>query len=195
MILKNISLLYGHELKLINSTSVKISDSKFKEINSQITRKNDNVVDCENLLLIPGFINAHTHIGDSIAKDLSINSNVDSKIHPMIGLKQKILRETPDKELIRFMRKSAQTMLKKGITTFVDFREGGVHGINLLKKALKDVPINAVILGRLEYYHTKQQIKQNTPMPDFLKDDLDFILQNCNGVGISGPNENSDSNL
>ena len=195
MILKNISLLYGHELKLINSTSVKISDSKFKEINSQITRKNDNVVDCENLLLIPGFINAHTHIGDSIAKDLSINSNVDSKIHPMIGLKQKILRETPDKELIRFMRKSAQTMLKKRITTFVDFREGGVHGINLLKKALKDVPINAVILGRLEYYHTKQQIKQNTPMPDFLKDDLDFILQNCDGVGISGPNENSDSNL
>ena len=82
MILKNISLLYGHELKLINSTSVRISDSKFKEINSQITRKNDNVVDCENLLLIPGFINAHTHIGDSIAKDLSINSNVDSKIHP-----------------------------------------------------------------------------------------------------------------
>ena len=132
MILKNISLLYGNELKLINSTNVQISNNKFKKINSQITRKSDNVIDCENLLLVPGFINGHTHIGDSIAKDLSLNSDVDSKIHPMIGLKQKILRETPDKELIRFMRKSAQTMLKKGITTFVDFREGGIHGINLL---------------------------------------------------------------
>ena len=169
MILKNISLLYGHELKLINSTSVQVSDSKFKKINSRITRGHDDVIDCTNLLLIPGFINAHTHIGDSIAKDLAIDADVDSKIHPMIGLKQKILRETPDKELIRFMRKSAQSMLKKGITTFVDFREGGIDGINLLKKALKGIPINSVILGRVEYYQTKKQIKQNTSMPDFLK--------------------------
>jgi len=195
MILKNISLLYGHELKLINSTSVQIKDEKFYKINSKINNKNDNVIDCENLLLVPGFINGHTHIGDSIAKDLSLNADVDSKIHPMIGLKQKILRETPDKELIRFMRKSAQTMLKKGITTFVDFREGGTHGINLLKRALKDVPINAIILGRLEYYHTQKQIKQNTSMPDFLQNDLELLLENCDGVGISGPNENSDNNL
>ena len=195
MILKNVSLLYGHDLKLIDSINIEIAESKFKKINSQLNRKNQNVVDCNGLLLIPGFINAHTHIGDSIAKDLSLNSTVDSKIHPMIGIKQKILRETPDKELIRFMRKSAQTMLKKGITTFVDFREGGIHGINLLKKALKTVPINPVILGRLEYYHTQKQIKQNTSMPDFLKSNLESLIENCDGVGISGPNENSDNNL
>ena len=195
MILKNVSLLYGHDLKLIDSINVEIAESKFKKISLQVNTKNQNVVDCNGLLLIPGFINAHTHIGDSIAKDLSLNSTVDAKIHPMIGIKQKILRETPDKELIRFMRKSAQTMLKKGITTFVDFREGGIHGINLLKKALKTVPINPVILGRLEYYHTQKQIKQNTSMPDFLKSNLESLIENCDGVGISGPNENSDNNL
>ena len=195
MILKNASLLYGHDLKLIDSINIEIAESKFKKISLQVNTKNQNVVDCNGLLLIPGFINAHTHIGDSIAKDLSLNSTVDSKIHPMIGIKQKILRETPDKELIRFMRKSAQTMLKKGITTFVDFREGGIHGINLLKKALKTVPINPVILGRLEYYHTQKQIKQNTSMPDFLKSNLESLIENCDGVGISGPNENSDNNL
>ena len=195
MILKNVSLLYGHDLKLIDSINIEIAESKFKKISLQVNTKNQNVVDCNGLLLIPGFINAHTHIGDSIAKDLSLNSTVDSKIHPMIGIKQKILRETPDKELIRFMRKSAQTMLKKGITTFVDFREGGIHGINLLKKALKTVPINPIILGRLEYYHTQKQIKQNTSMPDFLKSNLESLIENCDGVGISGPNENSDNNL
>ncbi len=195
MILKNVSLLYGHDLKLIDSINIEIAESKFKKISLQVNTKNQNVVDCNGLLLIPGFINAHTHIGDSIAKDLSLNSTVDAKIHPMIGIKQKILRETPDKELIRFMRKSAQTMLKKGITTFVDFREGGIHGINLLKKALKTVPINPIILGRLEYYHTQKQIKQNTSMPDFLKSNLESLIENCDGVGISGPNENSDNNL
>ena len=33
MILKNISLLYGHELKLINSISVQVKDKKFYKIN------------------------------------------------------------------------------------------------------------------------------------------------------------------
>ena len=195
MILKNISILYGNELKFIESVTIEISGNKFKKINSKIISKNEKIVDCTDLLLIPGFINAHTHIGDSVAKDLSLNLGVDSKIHPMVGLKQKILRETPDIELIQFMRKSAQSMLKKGITTFVDFREGGLHGINLLKKALKDIPIKVVILGRLEYYHTQKQIKQNTPMPDFLQNDLELLSENCDGVGISGPNENSDNNL
>ena len=195
MILKNISILYGNELKLIESVTIQIIDNKFKKINSKIISKNEKIIDCTDLLLIPGFINAHTHIGDSVAKDLSLNFNVNSKIHPMIGLKQKILRETPDRELIKFIRKSAQSMLKKGITTFVDFREGGIDGINLLKKALKNIPINVIILGRLEYYHTKTQIKQNSIMPDFLKTELKSLLENCDGVGISGPNENSDNNL
>ena len=99
MILKNVSLLYGRDLKLIDSINIEIAESKFKKISLQVNTKNQNVVDCNGLLLIPGFINAHTHIGDSIAKDLSLNSTVDAKIHPMIGIKQKILRETPDKEL------------------------------------------------------------------------------------------------
>ena len=37
-------------------------------------------IDCSNLLLIPGFINSHTHIADSVGKDLSIDADVDSKI-------------------------------------------------------------------------------------------------------------------
>ena len=44
MILKNVSLLYGHDLKLIDSINVEIAESKFKKINSQLNRKNQNVV-------------------------------------------------------------------------------------------------------------------------------------------------------
>ena len=195
MILKNVSILYGQNLKFIPSIDILVTENKFKKINSKITSKNDDIIDCKDLLLIPGFINAHTHIGDSIAKDLALNSNVESKIHPMIGLKQKILKETPKKELVHFMRKSAQTMLKKGITTFVDFREGEIEGVKLLKSALKTVPINAIILGRLEYYHTQSQIITNTKMPESFKSKLKSLLQSCDGVGISGPNENSNENL
>jgi cytosine/adenosine deaminase-related metal-dependent hydrolase len=86
-------------------------------------------------------------------------------------------------------------MIKKGITTFIDFREGGIDGINLLKNATSDIPIRHIILGRIEYYQDFKTIKKNTPIPESGKKDLQNLLKNCDGLGISGPNEFSDSAL
>ena len=194
MILKNISILYGNQLKLIESTNVQIKNKKFQKISKSISSKEQSI-DCSNLLLIPGFVNSHTHIADSIGKDLSIDADVDSKIHPMIGLKQKLLKETPSKVLSKYIKNSAKSMIKKGITTFVDFREGGLDGVLLLKKSLIDVPIRCVILGRIEHYNTRTEIKSNMPLPEANCEQLTQLLKNCDGIGISGTNENSNSNL
>ena len=110
----------------------KLKMEKFQKISKTILSK-EKSIDCSNLLLIPGFINSHTHIADSIGKDLSIDADVNSKIHPMIGLKQKLLKETPKKFLSKYMKNSAKSMIKKGITTFIDFREGGLDGVLLTK--------------------------------------------------------------
>ena len=194
MILKNISILYGTELKYIESTDVQIKNGNFKKISKKISSK-EKSIDCSNLLLIPGFINSHTHIADSIGKDLSIDADVDSKIHPMIGLKQKLLKETPKKSLSKYIKNSAKSMIKKGITTFIDFREGGLDGVLLLKSALDNIPIRCIILGRIEYYNTKNEIKQNMSLPKEHIKQLTQLLKNCDGIGISGTNENSNSNL
>jgi len=195
MILKNISILYGNNLKFIEKTNVLISSNIFQKIDSKIKSTKHKVVNCDDLLLIPGLINSHTHIGDSIAKDIALDKDPDSKINPIFGIKQKILRETEPKKLIHYMRKTVKSMLKKGTTTFVDFREGGIAGIQLLKYALRGLPIRAVILGRIDYYQTIHEIKDNTPMPKLYQTELDLLLRNCDGVGISGANENSNSNL
>ena len=195
MILKNISILYGNNLKFIEQTNVLITNNTFQKIHSKIKPAKHKVVNCDGLLLIPGLINSHTHIGDSIAKDISLDKDPDSKINPIFGIKQKILRETEPKKLIHFMRKTMKSMLKKGITTFVDFREGGLEGIFLLQKALDDLPIRAIILGRIEYYQSKSQIKRNTPIPLSYQSQIEQLVKNCNGIGISGSNENSDLSL
>ena len=194
MILKNISILYGTELKYIESTDVQIKNGNFEKISKKISSK-EKSIDCSNLLLIPGFINSHTHIADSIGKDLSIDADVDSKIHPMIGLKQKLLKETSKKSLSKYIKNSAKSMIKKGITTFIDFREGGLDGILLLKSALDNLPIRCIILGRIEHYNTKNEIKQNMSLPKEHIKQLTQLLKNCDGIGISGTNENSNSNL
>ena len=186
MILKNISILYGNDLKFIESTNVKITNKKFQNISPDIISSKEKTLDCKGLLLIPGLINSHTHVGDSIGKDVSLDSNVNSRIHPVSGVKQKILTETPKKELVKFMRKSAISMLKKGITTFVDFREGGIEGIQLLKDAVKVNPIRSIILGRIDYYQTSSDIRKNTPMPKSYQAELRSLLRNCDGVLVPG---------
>ena len=195
MILKNISILYGNDLKFIEQTNVLITNNTFQKIASKIKPAKNKVVNCDGLLLIPGLINSHTHIGDSIAKDIALDRDPDSKINPIFGIKQKILRETEPKKLIHFMRKTVKSMLKKGTTTFVDFREGGLDGVLLMQKVLSNTPIRSIILGRIEYYQSKDQIKRNIPIPQSYQNQIDQLLKNCDGIGISGSNENSDSSL
>ena len=195
MILKNISILYGNNLKFIEQTNVLITNNTFQKITSKIKPTKNKVVKCDGLLLIPGLINSHTHIGDSIAKDIALNKNPDSKINPIFGIKQKILRETEPKKLTYFMRKTVKSMLKKGITTFVDFREGGSEGVLLIQKALSNIPIRAIILGRIELYQSKDQIKKNISISQSYQNKIESLLTNCDGIGISGSNENSDSAL
>ena len=195
MILKNISILYGNNLKFIEQTNVLITNNTFQKITSKIKPTKNKVVKCDGLLLIPGLINSHTHIGDSIAKDIALNKDPDSKINPIFGIKQKILRETEPKKLTYFMRKTVKSMLKKGITTFVDFREGGLEGVLLVQKALSNIPIRAIILGRIEFYQSNDQIKKNLSIPKSYLTQLKPLLTNCDGIGISGSNENSNSAL
>ena len=194
MLIKNISVLYGKELDYIPHTNVRIFDQVFDAINVNPKSK-EKSYDCEGLLMIPGFINAHTHVGDSIAKDIGIEYEVDEKIHPIMGFKQRILRNSTPSHLTSFVRNSCLSMVKKGITTFVDFREGGLNGIELLRKAVHDLPIRSIILGRIDYYQDLRSIKKNTPIPAPKKDELTRLLKKCDGLGISGPNENSDSML
>ena len=196
MLIKNISVLTGQELDYVSKTDVRIQNDKFKKIHSKIKPiLKEESVDCEGLLMIPGFINAHTHIGDSVGKDISLNNTVDEKIHPVFGAKSKILKNTSNEILGNFMKNTCHSMLRKGITTFVDFREGGLDGVILLKKVLEDVPLRSIILGRTEFYQDAKEIKKNSSFPSAKSSELFELLKKCDGIGVSGANENSNSVL
>ena len=192
MLIKNVSILHGSELDFISNTDVTIKNKLFKKIRPEIKPSIDEKsVDGEGLLMIPGFINAHTHIGDSIGKDITLNNSVDEKIHPVFGIKSKILKNTSDENLGDFMKNTCYSMIRKGITTFVDFRESGLDGVELLKKVLSDIPLRAIILGRMEFYQGTKEIKENLPFPEDEFANFSRLLKKCDGIGISGANENS----
>src|SRR5574341_1143127 len=107
MLIKNVSVLYGNELDYVSNTNIRISGNFFSKIGKNLKPiSKEESHDCEGLLVIPGFINAHTHIGDSIAKDIGIDYRVEEKIHPVMGFKHKILKNTESSHLTSFMRNS-----------------------------------------------------------------------------------------
>src|SRR5207245_5260092 len=63
------------------------------------------------------------------------------------------------------------------------------------RRSSKVIPIRPVILGRIEFYQDFNTINTKSPITETKRSDLSSLLRNCHGVGISGPNEFSDSSL
>lgn len=95
--------------------------------------------------LIPSFINGHTHLGDSF-----INSEPIGNLAEIVGpggFKHRMLASAKEKDVIRSMVSSIDIMKATGTSTFIDFRESGVKGVELLKKSDSRTGM-AVILSR-----------------------------------------------
>jgi cytosine/adenosine deaminase-related metal-dependent hydrolase len=104
-------------------------------------------VDSSNVVL-PAFVNAHTHIGDSIAKEAGGGLSLDELVAPPDGLKHRLLRAASREEKVEAMRRSVQCMRTTGTVSFLEFREGGVEGVYALREAAEGVGVDPVILGR-----------------------------------------------
>ncbi|MFW9898530.1 MAG: amidohydrolase family protein [Candidatus Thorarchaeota archaeon] len=144
--------LIGENLDLKKNVSLEI-DKEGKILNIDFENPGkilDIAPENKNYLMIPGLINSHIHIADNFAKEMGFNKDLHEIVAPPFGLKHKILRQTPEDIKIKGIQNAALEMLSNGITYFIDFREGGIDGVNLLKNALKQSPINYLILGRFE---------------------------------------------
>jgi len=80
----------------------------------------------------PSFFNAHVHLGDSHIKDPPF-IELEKLVGPG-GFKFQMM----SKGGVEAIKDSIEIALSSGTTILADFREGGVEGINILKKADKN---------------------------------------------------------
>jgi len=99
-------------------------------------------------IVIPAFVNAHTHIGDSIAKEAGGGLSLDELVAPPDGLKHRLLRNTDRETKVDAMARTVRQMEETGTASFIEFREGGVDGVAMLRDALARHEVDPVILGR-----------------------------------------------
>jgi cytosine/adenosine deaminase-related metal-dependent hydrolase len=206
LILKNASLLLGKDLTFVAEGYLEIGkDGIIKKAKRGPYHRGDDkkahnntIFDAEGFLIIPGLINGHTHIGDSLGKDVAVDSGLDARVHPIHGAKQKILQRSKPDHLKTFIRSSALSMMRRGITTFADFREGGAEGVKLLRDAISGLPIKCIVFGRAEYYVDITSFAAGAGQRNLPSSALQMtsdVLEISDGLGISGANENSDETL
>ncbi len=99
-------------------------------------------------IIMPAFVNAHTHLGDSIAKEAGAGLSLDDLVAPPDGLKHRLLRAADRETKIEAMARSLRFMEQTGTAGFIEFREGGAPGVEMLREALARRQIESTILGR-----------------------------------------------
>ncbi len=171
--------LLGDNLDLRKYVTLEIDkDGKFSNISYE---EPEEIIILDNnrpnFLIIPGLINSHVHIGDSFAKELGFNKDLNEIVAPPYGLKHKLLRQIPEEIKLKGIQNAALEMLSNGITFFVDFREEGAQGVKLLRDALEQSPINFLALGRF-----------------MDESEIDPVFEIADGIGFSSYDQLTDIN-
>jgi len=101
-------------------------------------------------IVAPAFVNAHTHLGDSVAKDAGLEEDLTlaELVAPPDGLKHRLLDAADRDDLVGAMRRSLRYMGEGGTAACIEFREGGVPGVRALVEAARGLPVDPVTLGR-----------------------------------------------
>jgi cytosine/adenosine deaminase-related metal-dependent hydrolase len=99
-------------------------------------------------IVLPAFVNAHTHVGDSIAKEAGGGLTLEDLVAPPDGLKHRLLREASHEETVAAIRRSLGFMERAGTAALLDFRENDVEGVEMLREAAAGRAIEALAFAR-----------------------------------------------
>ncbi|MFC5368814.1 amidohydrolase family protein [Salinirubrum litoreum] len=118
-------------------------------------------------IVLPAFVNAHTHLGDSVAKDAAVGLSLEEAVVPPDSLKHRRLAAAGHDDLVSAMRRTLRFVARTGTVSCLDFRESGLAGARALREAAEPVAVDPFIFG---------------------SDDLS-VLDVADGYGASGAND------
>ena len=138
MLIKNISVLDVIGGKILEHQDIYIEGKLIKKIGENLKIEDDQFIDGENKLAVPGFVNAHTHLGMSLfrnyADDMELMEWLGEKIWPIEA------KLNPEDVYIGSLMSMAE-MIKSGATTFCDM----YFPIEPVYRAMEEIGIRGAI--------------------------------------------------
>lgn len=142
-VLFNAVILCGEELEPTKGYLV-IKEGRISKISSGMPSVRG--VDLKNAIVMPPFVNAHTHVGDAAGKDLYLGRPHKEAVGPE-GIKFQIFEKFSKSKRREAIAQAISELKRMGTIAHVDFREEGVLGVELLRECM-DKHLRSVILGR-----------------------------------------------
>jgi cytosine/adenosine deaminase-related metal-dependent hydrolase len=98
-------------------------------------------------IVLPAFVNAHTHLGDSVAKEAAAGLGLEAAVAPPDSLKHRRLAAADRAELVTAMRRTLRFARRTGTVSCLDFRESGVEGARALREAARPLDVDPFVFG------------------------------------------------
>jgi cytosine/adenosine deaminase-related metal-dependent hydrolase len=141
-------VVLGDDLRSIRDADVHVRDGKIISAGRGAAPEGVPAIDLSGRLVLPGFVNAHTHIADAAVKEVAFNSPPGTNIFfPPNGLRYTAMAAVGRETRIAAIRSAARQMIASGVVAFADFTAGGVEGVRELREALGGVPIRGLSFG------------------------------------------------
>lgn len=122
--------------------------------------------------VMPAPIDAHTHVGDRVGRGLDLaGKSLHEVVAPPDGIKHRLLNATPPPVLEAGMRSAIAEARAAGARVLVDFREQGVEGVRMLRRASEGLDARVIALGR--------------PRSDWDDAESDLVAREADGIGLS----------
>jgi cytosine/adenosine deaminase-related metal-dependent hydrolase len=185
--------LIGPELEFVERPTISIENGRIVAID----QGGPSDLHLSEALLIPGLINAHTHLGDSALKEVGFGKSGWEIVMPPDGVRHVRLRGLARQELIDSMAASARYMLQHGVVAFGDFREQGVDGVTALIEATSGLAIEPMIYGRhaAPPPHSDDDFVRDARLPAGYADEVGDVLEIAQGFSVVTANDTTDAGL
>lgn len=118
-------------------------------------------------IVFPAFVNAHTHVGDSVAKEGAVGYSLETAVAPPASYKHDRLQSASAAETRTAIRQTLSFMTETGTARHLDFREFGREGTRLLREAAAESRVDPFVFGS----------------------DDPAVLEVADGYGASGAND------
>jgi cytosine/adenosine deaminase-related metal-dependent hydrolase len=132
------TVLAGEDFEPIDGRVV-LEDGRIEAVEAAQTDSTD--------IVLPAFVNAHTHLGDSVAKEAAVGLSLEEAVVPPDSLKHRRLAAADRETLVSAMTRTLRFMGDTGTVSCLDFRESGVPGARALREAAESVPLEPFIFG------------------------------------------------